>query len=200
MAIDWTHQLVDQLEWHWSGHIRPHLDDLTDDEYRWEPTAGMWNVRSRAESVAPMQVGRGDTIIEFAVPEPEPAPLTTIAWRMGHVAIGVFGERAADHFADGGVTHPDTEWPLTAAGGLALLDRHHDAWIAGVAGLDADGLSRPCGEHEGPFAALVLHINREALHHCAEMLLLRDLYAHRFDGGDESTRPSTTDREGTDPR
>ena len=28
-------------------------------------------------------------------------------------------------------------------------------------------------------AALVLHINREALHHGAEIALLRDLYTHR---------------------
>jgi hypothetical protein len=28
-------------------------------------------------------------------------------------------------------------------------------------------------------AALVLHINREAIHHGAEILLLRDLYRHR---------------------
>ena len=28
-------------------------------------------------------------------------------------------------------------------------------------------------------AALVLHVNREALHHGAEIALLRDLYAHR---------------------
>jgi len=30
-----------------------------------------------------------------------------------------------------------------------------------------------------PFAALILHINREAIHHGAEIALLRDLYAHR---------------------
>ena len=28
-------------------------------------------------------------------------------------------------------------------------------------------------------AALVLHINRELIHHGAEVALLRDLYAHR---------------------
>ena len=28
-------------------------------------------------------------------------------------------------------------------------------------------------------AALVLHINREMIHHLAEVALLRDLYAHR---------------------
>lgn len=40
------------------------------------------------------------------------------------------------------------------------------------------------GEAEGPysrypFLALVLHINREAIHHGAEVLLLRDLYRSR---------------------
>ena len=44
-----------------------------------------------------------------------------------------------------------------------------------------DGLARPCGPAEGPWAdasmaALVLHINREAIHHMAEVAVLRDLY------------------------
>ncbi len=48
-------------------------------------------------------------------------------------------------------------------------------------GLGADGLARPCGPAEGPWAdepmaALVLHINREMLHHGAEIALLRDLF------------------------
>jgi len=51
-----------------------------------------------------------------------------------------------------------------------------------VRALGEDGLARPCGPAEGPFAdeplaTLVLHINREALHHAAEILLLLDLYA-----------------------
>jgi hypothetical protein len=53
-----------------------------------------------------------------------------------------------------------------------------------VRGLDADGLARPCGPAEGPFAeypmaSLVLHINREVIHHGAEISLLRDLYLNR---------------------
>ena len=44
-----------------------------------------------------------------------------------------------------------------------------------------DGLARACGPAEGPYAevpmaSLVLHINREALHHGAEVALLRDLF------------------------
>ena len=75
------------------------------------------------------------------MPEPTPPPITTIAWRLGHIAIGIFGARAANHFGDGGVGYETTDWPLTAAGGLALLDRHHDAWVAGVASLGAEGLA-----------------------------------------------------------
>ena len=45
-------------------------------------------------------------------------------------------------------------------------------------------LARPCGPAEGPYAdypmaALVLHINREVIHHGAEVALLRDLYRAR---------------------
>ena len=53
-------------------------------------------------------------------------------------------------------------------------------WIAGVRSLDDAGLQAPCGEpgfEQDPMAALVLHINREILHHGAEICLLRDLYA-----------------------
>ena len=54
----------------------------------------------------------------------------------------------------------------------------------GVQSLGDARLARPCGPAEGPFAessmaTLVLHVNREALHHGAEIALLRDLYANR---------------------
>jgi hypothetical protein len=53
-----------------------------------------------------------------------------------------------------------------------------------VRSLDEDGLVRACGPAEGPYAkesmaTLVLHIHREMIHHCAEVLLLRDLYRSR---------------------
>ena len=184
MAIDWTHELVDQLEWHWNGQLRPRLEGLTDDEYLWEPAQPAWSIRRRGDERTSMAGGAGDIVADFEYPEPDPAPVPTIAWRMGHIAIGVFGQRASNHFGDGSVTYEGTEWPLTASGGLALLDRWHDAWTAGIRSLDAEGLARPCGPAEGPFAAypfaaLVLHINREAIHHGAELALLRDLYRAR---------------------
>jgi len=184
MEIDWTKELVDQLDWHWSNHLRPRLAGLSDDEYRWEPVPGCWSVRPRAEATTPMAAGAGDVVVDYAYPEPVPAPVTTIAWRMAHIAIGVFGQRAGNHFGDGGGGYETTEWSLTAAGGLALLDHWYAAWLDGITGLEAEALARPVGPHEGPFAeypfaTLILHINREAIHHGAEIALLRDLYAHR---------------------
>jgi hypothetical protein len=182
--IDWTDQLTEQLDWHWQQHLRPRLDSLTDDEYRWEPVRGAWSIRARADATTPMAAGAGDVVADYEYPEPEPAPFTTIAWRMGHLAIGVLGARAADHFGAGGVGYTTTDWPLTAAEGLRLLDGHYAAWMAGVRSLDDRGLRRPCGPAEGPWAsaplaALVLHISREVIHHGAEILLLRDLYRQR---------------------
>lgn len=181
MGIDWAAEAIDQLEWHWANHLRPRLEGLSDEEYRWEPVAGCWSVRPRAEATTTMAAGAGDLVIDYDWPTPDPAPVTTIAWRLGHLAIGVFGMRASAHFGDGSVRYDTVEWPGTAAGGLALLDHWHQAWVDGVRSLGPGGLARPCGPAEGPFAdhplgALVLHLNREAIHHGAEVALLRDLY------------------------
>ena len=48
------------------------------------------------------------------MPEPEPPPVTTIAWRLAHVIVGVFGERNHSHF-DG----PEISYPTFAYAGTA---------------------------------------------------------------------------------
>jgi hypothetical protein len=182
MGIDWTHELVEQLEWHWRQQLRPRLAGLTDDEYFREPAPGAWNVRPRGTSTAPVQAGSGAFTIDFAFPPPEPAPVTTIAWRLAHVIVGVFGMRVGSHFGGPAVDYDGHDYAGTAAEALRQLDATRDAWVAGVRTLDAEALARPVGPAEGPFAAfpmatLVLHIHREAIHHGAEIALLRDLYA-----------------------
>ncbi len=138
--IDWNQELVDQLDWHWQHHLRPRLDGLTDEEFLWEPVPG-WSLRKRDDARSPMAAGAGDTVADFEYPEPDPAPFTTIAWRMAHMSIGVFGQRAANHFGvPGSVEYHTTDWALDAAGGLALLDHHYGAWIGGVRSLGRDGL------------------------------------------------------------
>ncbi|OLT33231.1 hypothetical protein BJF79_08105 [Actinomadura sp. CNU-125] len=181
--LTWNSLLTDQLTWHWTNQLRDRLADLTDDEYFWEPVPDCWNVRPRGTGTAPVQAGGGAMTIDFAFPAPEPEPVTTIAWRLGHVLVGVLGARNATHFGGKPVDYESYEYPETAAGALARLDAEYAAWTAGVESLGEAGLARPCGEGEGPYAAdpmarLVLHINREMIHHLSEVCLLRDLYAH----------------------
>ncbi len=180
-VIDWNHQLLDQLDWHWQRHVRPRLDSLTDEEYFWEPVPDCWNIRPRDASTAPFQAGSGAFTIDFAVPEPDPPPVTTIAWRLGHIIVGVLGMRAGNHFGARSIDYQTFDYAGSAAAALCQLDAVYAAWTDGVGALGTDGLARPCGPDEGPFAdcpmaALVLHINREAIHHSAEIMLLRDLY------------------------
>jgi hypothetical protein len=182
-----TSLLVDQLDRHWTTQLRPRLDHLTDDEYLWEPVAGCWSIRPRAQAMSGLAAGGRDVVMDFARPEPDPPPVTTIAWRMAHIAVAVFGMRVAAHF-DGPAIHVRTvDYPMTAANGLALLDEHHRAWTGHLRSIDDDRLWQACGPAEGPyadlpFAGLVLHLNREAIHHGAEIALLRDLY-RASDGG-----------------
>jgi uncharacterized damage-inducible protein DinB len=150
-AVDWNATLSDQLDFHWQHQLRPRLDGLTDAEYLWEP-----------------------------MPD-----VATIAWRLEHITTDCLAQRTVSHLR--GSPAADTEGrPTTAAEALARLDEAYGAWSAGVAGLGEEGLTHPCGQAEGPFAsyplaALVLHINREMIHHGAEIALLRDLFAHRKD-------------------
>ena len=139
MGLNWTELVVEQADWHWQHQLRPRLAGLTDEEYRWEPAAGV----------------------------------TTIAWRIGHLVVSVFGVRVASHF--GG---PRPSYPGDADTALAQLDTVYQAWIEGVQTSD---LSQPCGPASGldpdkPLAAMVLHVHRELIHHGAEIALLRDLW------------------------
>lgn len=181
--MDWTTQLLDQLTFHWESQGRRRLDGLTEDEYLWEPVPGAWSIRPRAEARTTMAAGGGDLVIDWEYPEPEPSPVTTIAWRIGHLTVGVFGVRNQRHFGGPRADYLTFDWPAEAAVALAWLDAAYGRWVAGVRDLGDDGLARPVGEAEGdwaeaPYAALVLHIHREAIHHLAEVALLRDLYAN----------------------
>jgi len=98
VGIDWTHQLAEQLDRHWHRQLRPRCDGLTDAEYFWEPVANTWNIRPRGLGRAALAFGGGEFVIEYADPEPRPAPVTTIAWRLAHLIVGVFGSRVAEQF------------------------------------------------------------------------------------------------------
>ncbi|MFF2655144.1 DinB family protein [Streptomyces sp. NPDC058045] len=178
---NWNALLRDQIAWHWSHQLRDRLTGLTDAEYFREPVPGCWSVRPRGTGTAPVQAGSGAMVIDFALPEPEPPPFTTIAWRLAHVIVGVLAVRNAAHFGRAPTDYPSFDYAATADEALAQLDAEYATWLAGVESLGEEGLTRPCGEAEAPWGdrpmgALVLHIHRELIHHLSEVCLLRDLY------------------------
>ncbi|CAJ1508492.1 DinB family protein [[Mycobacterium] burgundiense] len=165
-----VNSLVDQLSWHWTQQLRPRLDGLTDAEYFWEPVPDCWTLHR-------------DGSIDFSYPPPDPAPVTTIAWRLAHVIVGVLAMRNHSHFAGPPADYQSWDYATDAATALTQLDDAYRRWMAGVGALSAADLDRPIGAAEGPWGQrpmidLVLHINREVIHHGAEISLLRDLYAH----------------------
>ncbi|RSM69846.1 DinB family protein [Kibdelosporangium aridum] len=171
--MNWRDQLLSQLEFYWDTSLWPRIQGLTDEEYFWEPVENTWSIREQPD---------GSFMADWQFPEPVPPPVTTIAWRLAHIAIGCFGLRASAHFGDGSLTLESAPWPGNAETALALLQDTYEAWHDGVKTVD---LEAPVGKAEGPwaehpYAALVLHITREVCHHGGEIGVLRDLYRARF--------------------
>jgi hypothetical protein len=179
MAVNWSEELLAQLDWYWANLFRPRLEGLTDEEYFWEPVPNCWTVRRQPD---------GHWAPDYIFPEPKPAPVTTIAWRLCHIGGPVLAWRNAKHFCGEAFDIAKHDWPGgwpgSAAEAIAWVERGYATWKAGVSSLDGEALATPVGAKEpfpdAPMAALVLHINREFIHHGAEVALLRDLYRARF--------------------
>lgn len=179
--MHWGALLVEQLDVYWVTSLWPRVQGLSDDEYLWEPVAGCWSVRHAADGTWQMD--------GLDVPEPDPPPVTTIAWRLAHVAVDVLGTRARAFFgedvpADADMFDPrlrPASLPATADDALVLLDASYHAWRDGLTTLDDDALARPMGPRGADYAdqswaALALHLHRETMHHGGEVGVLRDLY------------------------
>ncbi|HEX7351326.1 DinB family protein [Brachybacterium sp.] len=182
--------LIDQIEVHVREHLRPRLEGLTDEEYFFDPSGRgrAWTVHPRIPDAelppTRLQGGSGEMVIDFEAPEPTPAPLTTIAWRLGHLIVGVLALRSHSHFRGPTADYMTWDYAATATEALAQFDAEYERWISGVRSWSAEDLLVAVGEAEGPWAehsraTLVAHINRELIHHLAEIALLRDLWAHR---------------------
>jgi hypothetical protein len=181
MEVDWNDEVVDQLESHWRQRLRPRLDGMTDDEYFWQPVPDCWTISRHGANTASMSFGAGEFTMDFAEPAPDREPVTTIAWRLGHLTVGL-AETNGAHFGGSPASLSTYRFAGTADQALRQLDDTYDLWIAGVRGLGGEGLARSQGptqppEFAGlPMARLILYTNVEVIHHGAEICLLRDLY------------------------
>jgi DinB superfamily len=183
MPISIAEEVLDQLESHWVHQLRPRLDGLTDEEYIWEPVPACWSVRPRRQVPAALAHGSGEYVWEHG-PTQGPEPLTTLAWRIGHLAEGL-ASTAGTWFGGPSVDLDSYDYAGTASTALAQLDREYAAFVAGVRALGDGGLAEPQGDRSppayahAPVARVVMYTSVEVFHHGAEACLLRDLYLRR---------------------
>ena len=147
------------------------LAGLTDDEYLWEPAPDAWTVR---------QAGADGWTVDRVIPDPEPAPVTTIAWRTWHLASDCFADYLAD-WPGRPLEVTDRQWHGDAATALRDLRRAAAAFRDAAVAKGEDGIRQQLGpawgpSAEGTWADLVVHAFDELAHHGAEIALLRDLY------------------------
>jgi hypothetical protein len=166
--------LVGSLDEVWERQ-RARVEGLTQEEYLWQPVPDCWTV-TRHDGV--WQVHPRER------PEPVPAPVTTIAWRLWHIASDCLADYTVKGLGPRPIVVAGTEWYGRADEAVAALDQAWAGFRAGVEALGDDGMWSPLGEQWGPYgsepwAALVVHALDEVAHHGAEIGLLRDLYNQR---------------------
>ena len=157
------------------GRLARRIEDLTDEEYFWEPASEVWTLRPGDDGRLHMQFG---LIFD------ETPPVTTIAWRLTHIIDLLSEERCAtwiglspepeNLFADGA--------PATAPVARDLLAAANERWKRYVSAFE--GLFERVGPIGRQFAdatrmTFILHIIDELIHHAAEVGVLRDLYRAR---------------------
>ena len=142
-------------------------------------------------SLPPIALGAGEFAMDYDWPPNDPAPITTIAWRLAHLIVG-FAETNASHFNGPTADTATFNYAGTAKEALQQFDHEHDTWVSGVRRLGTAGLMQPQGPTQppefayAPMAKLILYTSVEVIHHGAEICLLRDLYLRN--GSDASQR------------
>ena len=157
------------------------IGGLSDEEYFWEPADGGWSLRRGADGVWRLD-GEGG-----GGPAPDPVPVTSIAWRLGHIGALTLRGFYVARFADGPPEPNPEDLPGRAADAAPFLERQYATWRGALADLGDADWAAPLGEGWGPYADssttdLVLHVLDEVIHHGAEVGLLRDLFAARRRG------------------
>jgi hypothetical protein len=153
--------------------IRERVEGLTDDEFFWEPVPGCWTVRLRDD---------GRWAVDYPEPpHPDPAPFTTIGWRLVHVAECkvMYHEYA---FGPARLTFPEIDSAHTAAAAIAQLEAGHAMLVRDLETQDDAGLDHLVLTNWGekwPARKIFWTMVDHDLHHGGEIGALRDLYRER---------------------
>ena len=152
--------------------VRDRVEGLTDDEFWWEPVPGCWTVRQRDD---------GSWAADYEEPDPVPAPLTTIGWRLDHIVECKLMYHAYA-FGAGRLTWPELDSAHTARDAIAALEEGHAALVRDLESLTDDDLDRPRATNWGeqwPTWKIFWTMIHHDIHHGAEIGVMRDLYRLR---------------------
>jgi hypothetical protein len=173
---DGSDALIEGRLQHAFTRTRTILEGLTDDEFFWEPVERCWSVRPHAEVAHAW--GAGEWRCEDVWPAPEPPPITTIGWRLVHLAAWTDIYRSFA-FEDGTESLLQMDVPGTATVAVAWLELAQDRFVDALARRIPRAFDELRPAHWGelmPLSSLVGIIELEHIHHGAEISLLRDLH------------------------
>jgi hypothetical protein len=156
-------------------NLRWLLEDVGDDDCFWEPVTPCWSVRRRED--AQVGWGTGPWVCEDTWPPPDPLPVTTIAWRLAHLAAWTDIYRCWT-FEGGKLGLRELVVPGDRDGLVGWVHVAQDEFSRAVDALGDGDLTELRPVHYGPMLSihrLVEGIAVEHLHHGAEIGLLRDL-------------------------
>ena len=157
------------LAWRLAGY---HLPALTDAACLWEPVPHSWTVHQGAD---------GKWRPDWVVPEPDPAPATSIGWLTWHLIWWWSGALRAAR-GEPSVAREDVYWPGSADGVRQTLETLSQAWSAMLAGLTDADLEKPFAHpwtEPRPFRIALAWANAELMKNVAEIGYARHLFEAR---------------------
>lgn len=161
-TLKWQFQLAWQL-------AQYHLPALTDDACLWEPAPGSWTVR---------QDGAGQWHPDWQVPEPDPAPPTTIGWLSWHWIWWWSGLQSAMR-GETPAPHDKVAWPGSAAAVIQRLEELAAGWTDTLSALEEADLEKPFAypwPDPQPLRLALAWANSELMKNVAEIGTVRHLY------------------------
>jgi hypothetical protein len=155
----------------WS-YLHSLVSDLSDEEFFWEPLPNCWRIYRSDDGI---------WTYDYDIPPPQPAPLTTIGWRLVHIASCkiIYQEYA---FGPGKLTFPELIIPHTAADAIAWLEQGHAQLASALSQCTDVALEQPARTNWGemlPTWRIFWILSSHDMQHGAEIGCLRDLYRQR---------------------
>ena len=151
------------------ARLRGRLDGVDDEEFFWKPVPDAWTIYEDLP---------GHWTYNYAIPDPNPAPLTTVAWQVVH--LGTTRLMYHEHgYGAAKLTFPDIAIPHSVAAATQLLAEGYAVLRADLELETEDGLDKErktnWGELWPAWRIFTTMTDHDALHTGA-IGNLRDMY------------------------